>query len=403
MRLFTGMCWPDDRPALAYEDTRMSDRLKVLFVAGWYPSEENPITGIFVREHALAVQRYADVTVACDVALPDLAQPFDVQETIEHGLPTLRLRFRANPARLLRKQPMQTLGAWRIARILKQTGYRPAIVHAHVYTSALPALLMGRAFAVPAVMTAHSTLFARAHLGCLVGWYVRLFVNRMRRVMPVSENLANRLRRHGVRAPMQVVPNTVDLSLFYPGQRSGARAARWRLLTVGLFRKEKGYPYLLEAIAQLRQRRQDFHLDVVGDGELRPMIERRIAELGLGDWVTLHGQLPKPTVAEKMRQADVFVLPSLRETFGAVFAEALASGLPVVATQVGGIPEVVGPEHGRLVPPADPAALSAAIEEVLAAYASYDPQALADSVRRRYSHEMVGAQYEAVYREVLAG
>jgi glycosyltransferase involved in cell wall biosynthesis len=387
----------------------MLDQLKVLFLTTWYPSEENPITGVFVREHALAVQRYADVTVACSTHMPGLAHRLEIQDTVEHGLPTWRLHIegkpvvQASPAEALRRLTLQVWGFWRIARILKQTGYRPAIVHAHVYTSALPALLMGWTFRVPVVMTAHSSLFARARLGCLVGWYVRLFVNRMRRVMPVSESLAAHMRRHGVRAPMQVVPNTVDLSLFYPGQRSGVQAAQWRLLTVGLFGEAKGYPYLLEAIAQLRQRRQDFHLDVVGDGELRPMIERRIVELGLGDWVTLHGRLPKPTVAERMREADVFVLASVQDNLPCVLVEALASGLPVVATRVGGVPEILCAAQGRLVPPADPAALSAAIEEVLAAHASYDPQALADSARRRYSHEVVGAQYEAVYRDVLAG
>lgn len=385
----------------------MPDRMPVLFVSTWYPSRDYPTTGIFVREHALAVQRYADVRIAASAHVPHQARRVIFEETVEFGLPTSRLYIRgspmvrANPLAALRRLALQTWGFWRIARNLKRAGYRPAIVHAHVYATALPALVVGRVFGAPVVLTEHSTLFFRPRLGRLIGFYTRTFVNRMRYVMPVSEPLAERLRYHGVRTPIQVVPNTVDLSVFYPAARPAPYALPLRLLTVAQFGANKGYRHLLDAVAQLRQRRSDFHLDIVGDGPLRPDIEARIAALRLGDHVTLHGQLPKPAVAERMRRADVLVLASLYETFGVVLIEAMASGLPVVATRVGGVPEVVGPEEGRLVPPGDPAALSAAIDEVLSNRAAYDPQRLADSARRRYAPEVVGAQVMAIYRDVL--
>lgn len=385
----------------------MPDRMPVLFVSTWYPSRDYPTTGIFVREHALAVQRYADVRIAASAHVPHQAQRVIFEETVEFGLPTSRLYIRgspmvrANPLAALRRLALQTWGFWRIARHLKRAGYRPAMVHAHVYATALPALVMGRVLGAPVVLTEQSSLFSRARLGRFEGWYARTFVNRVQCVMPVSAHLAEQLRRHGIRTPMKVVPNTVDTSLFYPDARSDPRDLPWRLLIVASFVEVKGYPNLLDAVAQLRQRRDDFHLDIVGDGPLRPDIEARIAALRLGDWVTLHGQLPKPAVADWMRRADLFVLASAWESLPCVLIEAMASGVPVVATHVGGVPEVVGPEEGRLVPPGDPAALSAAIDEVLSNRAAYDPQRLADSARRRYAPEVVGAQIMAIYRDVL--
>ena len=98
-----------------------------------------------------------------------------------------------------------------------------------------------------------------------------------------------------------------------------------------------------------------------------------------------HGELPKEEVARLMRDADLFVLPSLHETFGCVLIEAMASGLPSVATRVGGVPEVLPGEAGELVAPQDPQALAAAIERGLER--PRDPAALARTAAERYGYE----------------
>jgi glycosyltransferase involved in cell wall biosynthesis len=98
-----------------------------------------------------------------------------------------------------------------------------------------------------------------------------------------------------------------------------------------------------------------------------------------------------------MRGSDLFVLPSRMETFGCVLAEALASGLPIVSTTVGSIPEVVPREAGILVPPDDPPALVDALDSVLSNLGSYDRDAIAADARARYSLEAVGAQLQGIY------
>jgi len=96
----------------------------------------------------------------------------------------------------------------------------------------------------------------------------------------------------------------------------------------------------------------------------------------------------------------VFVLPSLYETFGCVLIEAMASGLPIVSTSTGAIPDLVDSETGILVPPGDAAALASAIEQMLSSLHKYDRQAIAQKARR-FSPEVVGATIDTVYREVL--
>jgi glycosyltransferase involved in cell wall biosynthesis len=102
-----------------------------------------------------------------------------------------------------------------------------------------------------------------------------------------------------------------------------------------------------------------------------------------------------------MRAADLFVLPSRFENLPVVLLEALACGLPVVATAVGGVPEIVDEGAGRLVAPDDPAALADAIADVAGRLDTFDRAALARRARERYSLEAVGAVWDAIYAEVM--
>src|SRR5262249_28395375 len=154
-----------------------------------------------------------------------------------------------------------------------------------------------------------------------------------------------------------VVPNVVDTDLFAGDgtERNG------RLLAVGLLYEAKGYEFLLRAVAELARSGRDVRLDIVGDGPGRDAYERLTTALGLTERVVFHGLLRKPDVARMMREAELFVLTSRYDNNPCVVIEAMASGLPVVATAVGGIPELVSERSGRLARPQDPESIAAEI------------------------------------------
>ncbi|MFH1502349.1 MAG: glycosyltransferase [Candidatus Eisenbacteria bacterium] len=140
-----------------------------------------------------------------------------------------------------------------------------------------------------------------------------------------------------------------------------------RLLFVGRLTRAKGVSYLMEALASLRAEGRSVTLDVVGDGETRAELERQTADLGLTSSVTMHGY---KTLGDELiahyRSADVFVLPSVSEGTPKVVLEAMSNAVPVVATNVGGLPTIVEPEEtGLLVEPKSPAALASAIARVI--------------------------------------
>ena len=185
-------------------------------------------------------------------------------------------------------------------------------------------------------------------------------------VLCPSRKTATAVERYGIaRERIAVVPPGTAK----PAYPRGARRARVRaLLCVANLVPRKGHELLVEALARIRD--LDWSLTCVGSLERDPAtaraVHRRIRTVGLGRRITLAGEIPPRLVAQAYRAADAFVLPSFHEGYGMVYAEAMAHGLPVIATTAGAIPETVPPHAGLLVPPGDPAALARALRRVIA-------------------------------------
>ena len=385
-----------------------SKRLKILHIAGWYPSKKNPVAGVFVREHVKATALYNDVVVLYSEGVePGIHGWYQIEDNIEEGIRVLRLRYRKSPI------PKTTyfIYLWvmfRAFRKLVKEGFRPDVIHAHVYSAGVPAVLIGKLYGLPVIITEHSTGFPRGLVQGIERLKAKFAFEQADIVCPVSENLRRHIESYGIRARFQVVPNVVDTSLFYPAEDKGhAREDnKKRLLLVALLHPKKGVPYLLGALARLKEKRNDFVLDIVGDGPNRAEYEELSRKLGLQDIVRFHGLKSKQEVAEFMRACDIFVLPSLFETFGVVLIEALACGKPVIATDIGGPNEIVTPQVGKLVPPGNSEALAEAIDYMLDHYQNYDSNEVANYVRARYSPEAIGellGQFYKTLRDDISG
>ncbi|RKY22577.1 MAG: colanic acid biosynthesis glycosyltransferase WcaL [Planctomycetota bacterium] len=179
----------------------------------------------------------------------------------------------------------------------------------------------------------------------------------------LGEAAARRLRRHY---------NGIDVSALSDAPtHPGARDAE-HILAVGRLVPKKGFSYLLEAMSQLLPRRPGLRLTLVGDGDDRPALEARSAELGLSSVVTFTGARDQGEVRKLLSHATLMALPCVvaedgnRDALPTVLLEALAAGLPVVSTPVTGIPEIVDDGRaGRLVPERDVAGLARALDELL--------------------------------------
>ena len=164
---------------------------------------------------------------------------------------------------------------------------------------------------------------------------------------------------------IQVITNGICIGTRVPRETVSADSKEVRVLCVARLIERKGVEYLLRAMA--RDISDRLVLDVVGEGPLMGELRRLADQLGLGTKVEFLGFVYGEALTDKFRDADIFTLPSLSESCSMALLEAMASGLPVVASNVGGIPELVADgENGFLVPPAEPEALRAAIDRLAA-------------------------------------
>jgi glycosyltransferase involved in cell wall biosynthesis len=224
-----------------------------------------------------------------------------------------------------------------------------------------PVIVSLRGSDVPGYDPCQRTL-TRAHkaLRPLTRWIWR----RASRVVADCESLGRLALRTDPKLRYSVIPNGVDLARFRPSLRARAQnPKRVRCLAVARLVERKGIADLIQAIAMLERGR--YELEIVGSGPDEGRLKDLASLLGVSREVIFAGSVDRAGMPARYRAADIFALAPWEEAFGNVFAEALASGLPIVGSTVGGIPEVV--EHGKngfLVPPREPRALAAAIRHL---------------------------------------
>ncbi len=369
--------------------------MRILVVTPWYP-EDGDGSGSFVRDQALAVSGAHDVAV---VHLHSRTGAGEREERDE-GIRVVRCRARAR--RLPGTSTAREVAVTAVAeRRLARHGFRADLVHAHVYTAALAALPVARGRRLPLVVSEHYSGVARGQLGP----WSRFAAGRAYRaagvVCPVSENLGAAVNALSTRARIEVMPNGVDIRLFHPpdGERDPGPV---RVLVVASLVPVKGVPRLIDAVGRVARDGSDLRLTVVGDGPQREECGRRAGAAGVLDRVDFRGRLPRDRVAAEMRAADVLVVPSEWETFSVAAAEGMCSGLPVLASRVGALTELVDPGAGLLVDAGDPEALAEGLGLMLARARHFDRRALAARSAERFSAERVGRQWDALYRRLGA-
>ena len=297
---------------------------------------------------------------------------------------------------------------WRLYYLLRRK--RPLILHASMFHANVLGRVLGRLAGVPIIVT------WRHSVG--IGWQGREWVNRWTallndKAIAVCE-LARRIEIQRTKVPSDrvvTVYNGLDVrrfSLVNPSSvvqirhSLGVRSGALLLGAVGRLSPEKDYANLLAAMAKVQKHVPTARLFIVGDGELRERLEIQAQSLGLSDVVTFTGI--RDDVPEILAALDIFVLSSRREGLPLAVLEAMAAGLPVVATVVGGVPEVVvDGVTGFLVPPLNPVALAEALLSLLQDPARCKAMGRAGykRVKQCFSMEQMTRQIESLYEELL--
>ncbi|NNC39774.1 MAG: glycosyltransferase [Acidimicrobiia bacterium] len=385
----------------------------VLIIPSFYPHAGSHLAGVFFREQAHALRKrglkvgvvHADQrSLRGGVRRTEWPAPFRIRVSDDEGVPTFQSTVPGIPKL---PQARARVVLWQldrlIGRYLEVEGV-PDVVHCHgILWAGVAAVRAKPLSATPVVITAHSSAFGRGLIRAAEEKPIREALRSADLILAVSRALQTQLEQRVPGRQIDVVPNLVDTDFFTLAERSRAEGFVW--LSVGALNKNKGHGALLRSFATAFGGRSEVHLRVVGAGPETGRLQRLARDLQLQDRVRFLGALSREEVRNEMHQADGFVLASRIETFGVVLIEALATGLPVVATRSGGPDEIVIPTVGTLVPVDDERLLGEAMATVVSGRDEWRRRASAIRAYAEgtYSEGAVTDLIVNAYEQVMAG
>jgi colanic acid/amylovoran biosynthesis glycosyltransferase len=298
---------------------------------------------------------------------------------------------------------------YRLAKLLS-TEKSYDIVHAHFGPVAKRFRFAKQLWNAPLVVTFYGYDFSAVPRKEGPGVYEKLFES-VDRVIVISHFVGAEVEKLGCpKSKIAVIPLGIHTESFSLIERNVPSDSPLKVLTVARLVEKKGIDYCLRAFARVRQRFPRCEYEVVGDGPLRPKLEKLAGELGISETVQFHGAQPAEFVRAKVAEAHLFVLASVtaadgdQEGQGLVLAEAQASGLPVIATDHAALPESIVPgESGFLVPERDAERLAAKMIEVLSAPELWSRMGRAGRkfVEQKFELASLSRRLEALYIDVL--
>lgn len=369
-----------------------------------FPNRAEPLRGTFVAEQIEATAGDVDWRVIAPLAWP----PRYLHAMVPHLEATEQLvierpRYAVLPRRMLYGRVASTMArtsARAFARAIRV--HDPQFVHAHeLYPSGAAAATLCARYGVPLIVSVHgSDLYTNLAHPTWWQWLSEV-VDQATAIVAVSPSLAADLASEFPRAEAKtvVIPDTYDSSRFAYAERQ-PHGGPVRLLSVGRLSAEKGFGVLVPALARAHARGLEFEARIVGGGAEAARLASAIREAGLAGSIVLAGALRGDALADQYAWADLYVQPSLREGFGVAIVEALATGLPAIATDSGGPRDVLTADSGSIVEPGDADALADAIVAAAGRLGEFDRRRIARGAAERFGPEAVGERLVELYRRV---
>ncbi|MCK4766676.1 MAG: glycosyltransferase [Candidatus Aminicenantes bacterium] len=394
---------------------------KVLFIVNWfYPDKDSPVNGIFNQKNARAISRFnKEICVLFINDKASLKKHYSISSAVEDNIFTVRSYFKrsrshSGPAKGLQRIWAKLVLQVRYARALlrsfktveKEFG-RPEIFHVNIIPPPVFRLVwLFKYRKTPVLFTEHLSDFLpqniiKSRRSKIKDILLRNLINEGSGLVVPSRALREGLRMLGFETTYFIIPNVVDTSVFYPA-KSSRKAGKFRFVHVSNLKELKNVTGIIRTAKRLYEKRQDFEVHIIGDGPDSPDLREMAKSFEILDRVVFfHGRETVSGVAEGMRNADCFILFSSYENSPCVIGESLCSGIPVIGTDVGGIPELVNERNGLLVTPGNENELLNAMEKMIVDISKYDRGQIRSAAVEKFDAEAIGEKYNLIYRSIL--
>lgn len=373
--------------------------MTILLLTHSYPDARIKWRGLFIQDQALALSAKHEIIVVYSKVdythfAPFLKYSFvkrqngkitEYELTTGKSLPVInQLKYFKDTFRFIRKE------------ILSQK--KIDIIHSHLsYPAGFLGAIIQKREKIPCVLTEHSWIkkYFRSRIHKLCVLYT---LKHCAYVVAVSQALKDNINLYCKRQ-VQVIPNVIDMKKF---SLSDALKKDNNLnigILGGMGNYRKGLDILIKAVSLLKDMELTVHIG--GDGKYLNTFKEMAKELDIAGKCIFYGEIKPESIQDFYSKLDFYVLPSRDETFGVVVVEAMACGLPVIATKCGGPEEIITKETGVLIDRENPQELARAIRSVAGNLGSYNRKAIRDYVLEKYSPDLFVASVSEVYQELL--
>lgn len=396
--------------------------MNIFVIPSWYPSNENTLYGIFIREQVLKLaENHPELNIG--VSVWGQGNNSHLLWARDHFLNILKIisfsRLKSSRNELLPNlqefhnpalvwSRLYTQGNRKGILAANRLGFEQFekhfgkidLIHAQAsYPGGYIAQHLSERFNKPYIITAHMSPFPFDEFmgkNEEIKSVIDEPLKKVARLIAVSASLKERLSVLGYKN-LSVVHNLVQEELFMP--KFSPKTGHFKFLAIGRLVNQKGFEVLLKAFSLIRENKMT--LQVVGDGPNERKLKMQTTKLGLDDKVQWLGELDRPQTIEVIQACNSLVLSSRHESFGVVLAEALSCGKPIIATKCGGPEDIVNETNGLLANVNDPKDLAQKMEEMMETYNRYDSRVIRSDFEKRFSSKVITPQIVAIYREVI--
>lgn len=370
-------------------------------IAGGYPQDGTSLKGIFAFDQAIALKAkgYQVVYISIDLRSFRRRRKIGITNVHQRGIEIFNISI---PLGSLPWRILYIIGGFALNilyKIVAKKYGKPNILHAHFTMIGAIAARLKHQTGIPLVITEHSSQMNIDKLTSKSLSVGKIAFESADAIVSVSSILKSRIQNNFGKESI-VIPNIVDVFNFSLKSSKKESSQRFQFISVGNLVSGKGFDSLVEAFhhSGLQKRAS---LSIIGSGPICGQLESQIKQLHLEDSVKLLGFKSRSEIATLMQTSDCFVLASRGETFGVVYIEALASGLPVIATNCGGPEDFIDKSNGLLVTVDDRDQISSALTFMFENIDYYNSEEISKNCIRRFSPDLIAHQLHGVYMSIV--
>lgn len=370
--------------------------MNILFISSWFPNKLESTNGNFVQRHAESVARLHEVEVLHTIGDSSQKEKLVFDDQTINGIRTLVIYYRnsSNPVlNFVRRMKAYKKGFGMMRK--------PDLVHANILQkSMLFAVFLKKKYRIPFVISEHWSGFLpvnRLKLSFGEKFLAKTIAKNAAFVLPVSHILMNSLKELSIGNRFEVVGNIINTQIFYPEKKE---KSTFRFFHLSNLIPLKNPDSIINAALRLRKDSDNFELQIGGDGDyerLADLVKEKKAE----GFIKVFGEISHQEAAQKMKESDCFVLSSDYESFSCVLLESLSSGVPVIATKVGAIPEIIKENHGIIINQSEDDLYEAMLAVLNGNYKADSSEELHRYVEENFSAKKIAGLFDHIYQKVV--